>query len=108
MYNFPSILQFCFQDFTDLLDHTTSDLAQKLIQIGDRIVEKLVQWTKRLPFYEEIPMDVHTRLLVNRWQELLVLTTSAYQAIYGTKRMGTTHSDGATAELHQEVRLRPR
>jgi len=29
--------------------------------------------------------------------------TSAYQAIYGTKRMGTTHSDGATAELHQEV-----
>jgi len=91
------------RDVTDLLDHSSNKLQDKLCQIGDRIVYKLVQWTRRLPFYEEIPLDVHTRLLTNKWHELLVLTTSAYQAIHGTKRMGTTHSDGATAEPHQEV-----
>ena len=64
---------------------------------------KLVEWTRRLPFYEEIPVELHTRLLTNKWHELLVLTTSAYQAIYGTQKLGSTHSDGATAKPHQEV-----
>jgi hypothetical protein len=32
-----------------------------------------------------------------------VLTTSAYQAIHGTRRMGTTRTDGEKVELHQEV-----
>ena len=48
-------------------------------------------------------MELHTRLLTNKWHELLVLTTSAYQAIYGTQKLGSTHSDGATAKPHQEV-----
>jgi len=91
------------RDVGDLLDHSSSDLSDKLCKIGDRIVFKLVQWTRRLPFYTEIPVEIHTRLLTNKWHELLVLTTSAYQAIYGNKRMGTMHSDGATAEPHQEV-----
>lgn len=91
------------RDVGDLLDHSSSDLSDKLCRIGDRIVFKLVQWTRRLPFYTEIPVEIHTRLLTNKWHELLVLTTSSYQAIYGNKRMGTTHSDGATAEPHQEV-----
>jgi len=91
------------RDVGDLLDHSSSDLSDKLCRIGDRIVFKLVQWTRRLPFYTEIPVEIHTRLLTNKWHELLVLTTSAYQAIYGNKRMGSTHSDGATAEPHQEV-----
>merc|ERR1719245_2754846 len=91
------------RDVGDLLDHSSSDLSDKLCKIGDRIVFKLVQWTRRLPFYTEIPVEIHTRLLTNKWHELLVLTTSAYQAINGNRRMGTTHSDGATAELHQEV-----
>ena len=64
---------------------------------------KLVEWTRRLPFYEEIPVELHTRLLTNKWHELLVLTTSAYQAIYGTQKLGTTHADGSTAKPHQEV-----
>merc|ERR1711879_283961 len=70
---------------------------------GDKIVLKLVEWTRRLPFYEEIPVELHTRLLTNKWHELLVLTTSAYQAIYGTQKLGTTHADGSTAKPHQEV-----
>jgi hypothetical protein len=49
-------------------------------------------------------VEIHTSLLTNKWHELLVLTTSAYQSIHGTRRMGTTRSDGESAELHQEVR----
>ena len=62
---------------------TDAELSEKLCQIGDSIVYKLVQWTKRLPFYAELPVEVHTRLLTLKWHELLVLTTSAYQAIHG-------------------------
>ena len=91
------------KDVTDLLDHSNSELSDKLCRIGDRIVFKLVQWTRRLPFYDERPVELHTRLLTNKWHELLVLTTSAYQAIHGFRRMGTTRTDGEKVELHQEV-----
>jgi nuclear receptor subfamily 6 group A len=87
----------------ELLNQNTADLQQKLCQIGDSIVYKLVQWTRRLPFYQELPVDIHTKLLTHKWHELLVLTTSAYQAIHGSKRMGTTRTDGEKVELHQEV-----
>lgn len=50
--------------------------------MGDSIVYRLVQWTKRLPFYAELPVDVHTRILTHKWHELLVLTTSAWQAMH--------------------------
>lgn len=45
------------QNIEDLLEHN-SDLSAKLMQIGDSIVYKLVQWTKRLPFYLELPVEV--------------------------------------------------
>jgi nuclear receptor subfamily 6 group A len=45
------------QNLDELLDHK-SDLSDKLCQIGDSIVYKLVQWTKRLPFYLELPVEV--------------------------------------------------
>ncbi len=48
-------------------------------------------------------MDMRKKLLEHKWPELLILTTSAYQAIHGAKRMGTTRTDGEKAELHQEV-----
>lgn len=67
----------------DELLGNNADLSQTLCQIGDSIVYKLVQWTKRLPFYSELPVAVHTQLLTHKWHELLVLTTSAYQAIRG-------------------------
>ena len=99
-----SLISWPLQDVEDLLDQSTSELSDKLCRIGDRIVHKLVDWIRKLPFYKEIPVEIHTRRLTNKWHELLVLTTSAYQAINGNRRMGTTYSDGATAELHQEVR----
>ena len=94
---------FSLQNIGELLNYNTADLQQKLCQIGDSIVYKLVQWTRRLPFYQDLPVDIHTKLLTHKWHELLVLTTSAYQTIYGTKRMGTTRTDGEKVELHQEV-----
>ncbi|XP_066985760.1 hormone receptor 4 isoform X4 [Macrobrachium rosenbergii] len=90
------------KNLDDLLDHK-SDLSTKLRQLGDSISIKLVQWTKRLPFYHELPVEVHTRLLTHKWHELLVLTTSAYQAIYGLQKLGSRSSDGTEAEFHQEV-----
>nr|CAD7427723.1 unnamed protein product [Timema monikensis] len=90
------------RNLDELLDHK-SDLSEKLCQIGDSIVYKLVQWTKRLPFYLELPVEVHTRLLTHKWHELLVLTTSAYQAIHGGHKMGSTGSDGPEADFAQEV-----
>ncbi|XP_018318596.1 hormone receptor 4 isoform X2 [Agrilus planipennis] len=85
------------QNLDDLLDHK-SDLSEKLCQIGDSIVYKLVQWTKRLPFYLELPVEVHTRLLTHKWHELLVLTTSAYQAIHGPQKTVPSPSETTTAE----------
>jgi nuclear receptor subfamily 6 group A len=32
--------------------------------IGDSIVYRLVQWTKRLPFYDELPVHVHTQVQI--------------------------------------------
>lgn len=89
------------QNLDDLLDHNT-DLSEKLCHIGDSIVYKLVQWTKRLPFYLELPVEVHTRLLTHKWHELLVLTTSAYQAIHksGSEHQLTTVIE---PEFTQEV-----
>jgi nuclear receptor subfamily 6 group A len=37
-------------------------LSERLCAIGDSIVFKLVQWTKRLPFYHQLPVHVHTQV----------------------------------------------
>lgn len=62
-----------------------SEIGDKLCNIGDSIVHKLVSWTKKLPFYLEIPVEIHTKLLTDKWHEILVLTTAAYQALHGKK-----------------------
>lgn len=92
------------QNLDDLLDHK-SDLSEKLCQIGDSIVYKLVQWTKRLPFYLELPVEVHTRLLTHKWHELLVLTTSAYQAIHGSSSGGKPLSEPLPAPTEADFNL---
>lgn len=71
-----------------------SEIGDKLCNIGDSIVHKLVSWTKKLPFYLEIPVEIHTKLLTDKWHELLVLTTAAYQALH-TKR-STSASDSVS------------
>ena len=45
------------QNVNELLGNR-ADLSDRLMQIGDSIVYKLVQWTKRLPFYAELPVEV--------------------------------------------------
>ncbi|XP_060525233.1 hormone receptor 4 isoform X2 [Cylas formicarius] len=87
------------RNLDELLDHNT-DLSEKLCNIGDSIVFKLVQWTKRLPFYLELPVDVHTRLLTHKWHELLVLTTSAYQAIQKTANEQQNTTPATTSIEH--------
>lgn len=49
----------------------TSAASLRLSRIGDEIVEQLVEWTKVLPFYNELPVEVHTHLLTQRWSELV-------------------------------------
>lgn len=55
--------------------------SQRLSRIGDEIVEKLVDWTKLLPFYSELPVEVHTHLLTKRWAELVLLSACFYASI---------------------------
>ncbi|KAF8796961.1 hormone receptor 4-like [Argiope bruennichi] len=71
------------------------ELNDKLCHIGDNIVFKLVQWTKRLPFYNELPVAIHTQLLTHKWHELLVLTTCAFLAIRGAPSINVQASVSA-------------
>ncbi|KAM7304335.1 hypothetical protein ISCGN_014235 [Ixodes scapularis] len=86
------------------------DLSRKLRQIADKIVHKLVQWTKRLPFYAEIPLAVHTQLLAHKWHELVVLTTAAYQAIQLPARVAppsSCSSSSSTSSTSSEPGVGP-
>ncbi|VDN53626.1 unnamed protein product [Dracunculus medinensis] len=66
--------------------------CQRLSRIGDEIVEQLVEWTKRLPFYHELPVEVHTHLLTQRWAEL-VLLSACFHATITASTTSTIHSD---------------
>uniref|UniRef100_A0A1I7RKC5 Nuclear receptor n=2 Tax=Bursaphelenchus xylophilus TaxID=6326 RepID=A0A1I7RKC5_BURXY len=55
-----------------------SSPTERLSRIGDEIVEKLVEWTKMLPFYNTLPVEVHTHLLTQRWAELVLLSACFY------------------------------
>ncbi|KAK2719205.1 hormone receptor 4-like isoform X3 [Artemia franciscana] len=92
------------KNLNELLDHR-ADLSSKLCQVGDSVVYKLVQWTKRLPFYSELPVEVHTRLLTHKWHELLVLTTSAYKAITGPRSMANDFSEANLLEQQVNINL---
>uniref|UniRef100_A0A336N2E5 CSON009267 protein n=1 Tax=Culicoides sonorensis TaxID=179676 RepID=A0A336N2E5_CULSO len=71
--------------FSEFLEDK-SEIGDKLCNIGDSIVHKLVSWTKKLPFYQDIPVEIHTKLLTDKWHEILVLTTAAYQALHGNRK----------------------
>lgn len=91
------------QHLPDLLEDK-SEIGDKLCKIGDSIVHKMVAWTKKLPFILEIPMKIHSKLLMDKWHEISVLTTAAYQAMHG--RNAATHHmqhQDQEAELSQEV-----
>jgi len=81
---------------------TSTELSDRLCSIGDSIVYRLVQWTKRLPFYDQLPVHVHTQLLTHKWHELLVLSTCAFNAIQTTG--GVHANDGVVADtLEAEI-----
>lgn len=87
----------------DLL-HDTSEIGDKLCKIGDSIVHKMVAWTKKLPFIMEIPMEIHSKLLMEKWHEISVLTTAAYQAMHGKHAHSPASSDHEQ-DFMQEVRF---
>ena len=78
--------------FSEFLEDK-SEISEKLCNIGDSIVHKLVSWTKKLPFYLEIPVEIHTKLLTDKWHEILILTTAAYQALHGKRHSPSTQSN---------------
>ena len=81
--------------FSEFLEDKT-EIGDKLCNIGDSIVHKLVSWTKKLPFYLEIPVEIHTKLLTDKWHEILVLTTAAYQAMHGKNKPMTSMQSANT------------
>uniref|UniRef100_A0A182T7K1 NR LBD domain-containing protein n=1 Tax=Anopheles maculatus TaxID=74869 RepID=A0A182T7K1_9DIPT len=76
-----------------------SEIGDKLCNIGDSIVHKLVSWTRKLPFYTDIPVEIHTKLLTDKWHEILVLTTAAYQAMHGKKNISTTQTQSSSGGI---------
>ena len=50
------------------------NVAQVLAQLGDDIVSQLVDWTQKLPYYDRLPLPLHTELLTTKWHELVVLS----------------------------------
>ena len=66
----------------DKLLRTEDGVKTTLYTLGDEIVNKLVKWTKQLPFYPEIPVEEYSTLLSSKWHELLLLITAAYNALH--------------------------
>ena len=56
-----------------------TNTSKVLCDLGDNIVCQLVQWMRHLPFYTEIPLPLHTKLLTKRWHEILLLTMAVHQ-----------------------------
>uniref|UniRef100_A0A7E4V214 Nuclear receptor domain-containing protein n=1 Tax=Panagrellus redivivus TaxID=6233 RepID=A0A7E4V214_PANRE len=66
-------------DLKGLQDASSPQSAiERLTIAGDEIVKKLVDWTKRLPFYGDLPITAHTQLLTQRWAELVLLSACFY------------------------------
>ncbi|XP_033731929.1 uncharacterized protein LOC117321577 [Pecten maximus] len=62
-------------------DWIQSDMTNNFCRLADEIVDKLVAWTRHLPFYNDIPLNVQSRILTNRWHELLVLITTSRRTL---------------------------
>ncbi|VDK69071.1 unnamed protein product [Anisakis simplex] len=77
--------------------------CQRLSRIGDEIVEQLVEWTKMLPFYHELPVEVHTHLLTQRWAELVLLSACFYATSTATACQDVLPVSSTTVEGTEEV-----
>lgn len=87
----------CLLDIADAckLDELINDdiVSNTLYKIGDSIVNKLVKWTRQLPFYSEIPLQIHQQILTEKWHELLLLITTAHRALITTKPTAMSFGD---------------
>ncbi|GBP29973.1 Hormone receptor 4 [Eumeta japonica] len=68
----------------------------------------MVAWTKKLPFILEIPMEIHSKLLMDKWHEISVLTTAAYQAMHGKHAHAPPSSDHDHDFMQEVSPSRPR
>ncbi|CAP27470.2 Protein CBR-NHR-91 [Caenorhabditis briggsae] len=91
----------------------SSDIApacKRLTRIGDEIVEQLVEWTKTLPFFDELPVEAHTHLLTQRWAELVLLSAGYYAcSVFTPDSPDTTEMIDETDEIsftNPQVNLR--
>ena len=85
-------------DITDLyqtedLLSNSKDVTKLLCDLGDKIIGKLIKWTKHLTFFKEIPIEAHSQLLSCKWHELLLLITTAYKAIQGQGNNGMSEEE---------------
>ncbi|KAF1749095.1 hypothetical protein GCK72_025562 [Caenorhabditis remanei] len=92
---------------------TNCDIApacKRLTRIGDEIVEQLVEWTKTLPFFDELPVEAHTHLLTQRWAELVLLSAGYYAcSVFSPDSPDTTQMIDESDEIsftNPEVNLR--
>lgn len=85
--------------FSEFLEEK-SEIGDKLCNIGDSIVHKLVSWTKKLPFYPDIPVEIHTKLLTDKWHDIIILTTAAYQALHGRKASNVQGNQNVPSGIH--------
>uniref|UniRef100_A0A0N4ZKI1 Nuclear receptor n=1 Tax=Parastrongyloides trichosuri TaxID=131310 RepID=A0A0N4ZKI1_PARTI len=76
--------------------------CQRLSRIGDEIVEQLVEWTKMLPFYNDLPVEIHTHLLTQRWAEL-VLLSACYYAISNCSPVVENNNNSALLNVKIET-----
>lgn len=77
----------------ELLSSSKDDVTKLLCDLGDKIVGKLIRWTKHLTFFKEIPIEAHSQLLSSKWHELLLLITTAYKAVNGQRNNGMSEKD---------------
>lgn len=81
-----------------------SSPSQRLSKIGDEIVEQLVEWTKALPFYNDLSVEIHTILLTQRWAELVLLSACFYA--HCTASESSSDSDSEVSFTNPETNLR--
>ncbi|KAL1228337.1 Nuclear hormone receptor [Trichinella pseudospiralis] len=62
----------------DLMLSDCDDASKRLTRIGEEIVQKLVQWTRNLPFYNDLPAEIYTNLLEQNWPQIVLLSTTFY------------------------------
>lgn len=53
-------------------------VGQVLAKLGDDIVSQLVEWTQGLPYYDTLPLALHTQLLTSKWHELVLLSMAVH------------------------------